>query len=829
MKKEVSAVLVILLCVLLCVFVNAQSDAYTWLKQQVYTGNLNTEQLSYALLALSNDNIATMIVNMLYGKSYNMQCFATDTASSEQACNAYDTAIAAFALSKAGKSITDILDWLKAHKHVVQVDAWYVQVITDNAKTCTLRYYDGGQLKEVALSITEQGIQLSNDNCVSVPDNFPFWLEIEQNCFDKEFVLQCDNTIKLIPAFKLANQLIAVSTVYGVGQAVSFKQDVYCIANANSDCDYVASALYYYLTHDSSVLPYLMLYASKAKEQGIFADAWLYFVTSQESFKQSMEKYKTILPGDKAYYALSDIYFDTCLAGLALSENADSTTDIQAYFEDYLGDNGINGDVIVTALALYVFWPSYGVACSVVGGQCKQECSSGEVQTQHYCSEGVCCKPTVCNPDWCKASCSDNEQQVQLFCESGVCCKPVTSNPSECDSAGGSCVSSCLDDEIQIDKQCDSGLVCCKKKSRATCDELHGHICGSNEECVVNNQIVSFITSIDSDRCCLGTCQERKESCDALGGVICSSGYCLNNQWLNAIEQYCCRRSYCADTATCSQLGGEICDSDEICKDGLMVATSDTQYCCVQGGKCVKRSCDGIGELCEPGEICDGTTVETAEGLCCVGECVGDCADMGGQICDEGYRCSTDFVEAADTSFCCLGECKKTNIALILIVLFGILAVSGLLFMLKHKYKPGKKRKQLPMQPSMQTQQARLMPQMRQPKLMRQAMQPIPQTMPQAMQIPQMRQTQMQPRVMQKAMQVKRQPLPQRPIMPSMPKMPKPSQIIEAKAKQLPKLEQQTKQNLIQVKKIEKKKEKKSKVSEIDKNIEKIKKYLSNL
>ena len=714
-KKGFSVLLIIFIFSLLIInlsYVNlsdAASDniqsSYTWIKQEVSNPTqLTTWQLSFSLMALSKESISNMLVNTLYSRSYQRQCFGSNP-STPSDCNIEYTAVASLALKASGKSITDSLNWLKQHKKPVEVDSWYIQALYSEAMTCVLRYYDNtNNLHEVSVSFDDDGVDTTGDTCIRKNDNFPFWLQVQKGCFNYSFVMQCDKSFSLMPAYQVDGKLFVPSVSYGSGLSVSFEQNIYCLADTQSNCDYLASLIYFYLTNDEDVLPYLMIYSEQ--NTNYFPEAWLYLTTKQDQYLDSINNYKTVLPRGQAYYTAQDskfgVYFDSALASFALMSNSQDTTDVKDYIKSRITQNGLQSQDAITdtAFNLYVFWQDYTTAkdCSQVGS-CKSSCSSGEVRVNYHCSSGICCKPVVCEDvGACKSSCSPNEKKVDYSCAEGVCCKPVEADLSECDSVDGACASSCLSSEIQIDKNCTSGLVCCKKKSKATCSELSGNVCNNDQKCVKDGNMISFTQTKDSNFCCQGECKSKYGKCTDLGGIICSSGFCLNNKWLNAGDtDKCCKQNFCSTQQSCSSLGGQVCDNDETCVQGLSIEASDGQ-CCVQGGKCVPRTCSSQGgEVCSSDESCSGSTVETAEGLCCLESCVKDCTDMGGQICDTGYKCSTGFVDSADSSFCCQGECKKTNFALIIVPL--VIIILGFLifmFMKKGKFKGGPKKKVSP-------------------------------------------------------------------------------------------------------------------------------------
>ena len=154
-------------------------------------------------------------------------------------------------------------------------------------------------------------------------------------------------------------------------------------------------------------------------------------------------------------------------------------------------------------------------------------------------------------------------------------------------------------DECNADSECDDGDDCTEDRCS-----------GSPKKCS-NSTITACISG---DGCC-------PSSCDYWGDDDCA-----------------------APLETCSEQGGEICRSDEICQQSFIDASDST--------RCCPSACEE-----EPEELCDGVTCDPNK-KCVDGGCVlKSCSEMGGRICPTDKMCSRITAFAAGTTQCCLGNC----------------------------------------------------------------------------------------------------------------------------------------------------------------------------
>jgi len=167
----------------------------------------------------------------------------------------------------------------------------------------------------------------------------------------------------------------------------------------------------------------------------------------------------------------------------------------------------------------------------------------------------------------------------------------------------------------------------------------------------------------------------------------------------------CGLRKCCGEKAaqqTCTSEGYQCCDK---CAYGHQTNFDST---CFAGKQCcsqceTEQSCSDLGgSICDTGETCSVTPQRTPDGDCCTGTCAEaekTCADLDGVVCDTG-SCTGRFEYGSDGRCCVGGECKKTNLTWLIVVL-SVAVVGVVIFFLQKKgiIKFGKKEGKKPSVP----------------------------------------------------------------------------------------------------------------------------------
>ncbi|UZE93981.1 MAG: hypothetical protein IB618_00175 [Candidatus Pacearchaeota archaeon] len=702
-KKRGFALLfiVFILILFLCSFlISAQQEqekiqikrAYLWLKNKAIGRwqNLNIEQHVFSLLVLRDEmSLAQTKASKikLIDKSFeNETCWPSPN------CKTKDTALAKLALDAIGEDTEKANEWLLNKTAMPTGIDWYLQLTTNNVPARCLLFYDN---TDYEISIDKEDKLGGNPgSCFTIAENY--WLSLSPECSDKIFNVSCNESVIANFLFKKENDWYVPGLYEEAGPQglLSIGLNSSCITTLGS-CDYEASLWTAYafmkqgkINTAKTFMPYLVINYDENLQY--MPQPFLYEITKKQSFISeliALQRADGLWLGQGS----SNKYYDTALVVLMTQAMAG---DIEKTKETLLEEQKQDGswecsgsacdNVRDTALILLGVWPTLELLseCEQYGYSCVINCSNSGGISQPYACFG------------------DRE-----------CCDIAQS----CEDKYGSCKSSCSDNETEVPYICEPGLKCCKPYDKSMCiNEIGGQICGSGQKCLDNlGNIIPFIVSADTPYCCKGVCTTASDTCFDLGGEICDPSQgksCPSDRWIVASDtNYCCESGFCTGSQTCAVMGGEICASDEDCKDGTLVEAANTggqQTCCIQGGKCIPKTCPGVS--CEAGQICSGTMYETSEATrCCVdGSCLSSCSSLGGTACNASLACDGTIVEASDTSRCCLGKCKKPSVFpwLTTLIIFLVLGLGVLIFLSikkRKKAKPAKPKLEFPgMMPS---------------------------------------------------------------------------------------------------------------------------------
>lgn len=695
-QKELLSLFIIAVAVLiicsLCSFVLAQQQsetlqikkAYTWLQGKAIGKwqNLNMQQHVFSFLALkeklTQSQIDASIRSLLQKSQGNGTCWPST------GCNGFETALAKMALDSVNKDSSKATEWLL--NHTITPTAlggnWLLQITQpqENDLRCLIRY----DTTEISVEFNKKGIvsSLSSVDCFT---NATYWLQLNQGCFEKEFNISCNDSFMGNFLFEKPPQQGAQKEYYIVTETltaqplgvISLKLLTKCIQSTATDCNYEATlwTAYAFANHPDVArvfIPYLVMKASADENKKLLPQAILYKLTSQQNYADeiaTLQGTDGLIVAPNTFY---NKYHDTGLASMTGSTVNANITKMKEKLLQQQTKTGSNAgswecpgcdSVRDTAMILLGVWPNYEwrSPCEQEGYNCVVNCSA------------------------------INGTLVSLDCPEGFECCNATSS-FNCEMKYGTCKASCSAslNETQVSYSCPPGTgVCCKNYSISLCvEEIQGQICSSNQECIRQGQIVPFIYSSNSPRCCLGSCTTASESCYDLDGEYCDPNEgksCPGDRMLQAADTlYCCQQGYCVQgLQSCSQMYGMICNSDEECKDGTLVEAADTNgqaTCCIQGGICIPKTCNY--NKCTEEETCvGGTSYETSDAIkCCEGQCIKSCSSMGGTPCNASMNCKGTLQQAADVSRCCIGKCEAKGkfpwlTITIIIVIFGIMAL----------------------------------------------------------------------------------------------------------------------------------------------------------
>lgn len=618
-------------------------NAYTCLKDQINSSgceNLPVEQQAFSLLAVGECE------QELINASASDKCWP------ETSCTLKDTSQAILALKQADSDYnsTAAEEWLLSNTKVPENLDWFLEIETNDPSTCTI-YYEGEE-SGVKVNIAENKKLSSSNlgNCLTLAkDNY--LIEVSPSCYGTEIDVSCDKGFLTTLIFQMdgSTTLNVLDTVQesSAGGTTTEIINSLCFKNpVTNQCDYEgslwASEVLFYLDIDvSDFLPYLVAFSEDNED--LLPESFLYFLTGK--FKQELLNLQV---RNKYWISSGDEYYDTALALLPLQY--DSPTEKQNskdWLLDVQEESGCwdNGNLRNTAFILYSIWP--------------ESTTSTE--------ESVCGDGSITGNEECDGTKLGGESCISLGYDSGdLDCYSETSSFA-CTFDESDCV---VPETCDVDDDCPTGYLCslngeCYEDSSSDYECDIDDDCNTGEECLDNICVEKTLDCVDEGFSCMLA-------------IDCPTGKLLGGYECSGISKCCSeQKSY----GTCFSQNGEICKSDETCKNGNTVDADNLdsgEVCCLS--ECVESGSSGGDEY----------TCETNNGICRT-SCLSDE--------EESFSYSCQFGDA-----CCFTKTKKKStwfiwvlIALILIAVLGIVfreKIKDLIMKMKHKKKkspgPGK-------------------------------------------------------------------------------------------------------------------------------------------
>lgn len=488
---------------------------YLWLINQVdgkWT-TLDTESNALALLALSyDDRLASDGKNALLAKQNTKNpCWPSAS------CKAKDTALSVLALNNLGIPVEEETEWLQSREVPFKVSGitWLLQVDSPGAANCSVNYNS----KEYVLQINEDKTykwEGGAPSCLILTDK-NYWIKISSGCLDEVYSISCDATSTVSLPYRIGSG--ASSTLYIPAETLFTPADVLiktvCIREG-ATCNYESTMWTAYALQQAGeeytqLLPYL-IGGESTNNKHLIPDSLLFLLTGKEEHVVELLKQQN----RKGYW--SEIrgkgkYWDTALAVRSLFDYApENVTLARKWILDNQNSDGSFGTTRKmrdTSFVLNSLWPKAVAGgindCEDIYGYfCRTACEGGEEGVSISCALGVCCKPSglaSCNAleDCSKSECS-GEFVTDIFGRRGQC--EVTE--SVCDDSFDNDNDGLIDND---DPDC-----------TVTCFEIGGQECSFDEQCDVNTR-----RTLETDRCCTGTCEPSEITCASQGGEFCST------------------------------------------------------------------------------------------------------------------------------------------------------------------------------------------------------------------------------------------------------------------------------------------------------------------
>jgi len=440
--------------------------------------SLTLQETALTILASPENILDSCVTNLL------------SRASSEHFGSVRDTALAILALDHAGIDTTTYENWLLTQERNPTDLQWYLQQDSNGATECSISY--GSETN--ALTYSESKKVSGNAGSCLTRANSNYWLEVDPDCYETTFTMQCDK--EFIASFLYKNK--DSGTIYVIEETheapaygnVELTLKSKCFGDSGS-CNYEATAwatLALQTTgHETDLyIPYLMALADTNKRY--LPDAFIYLVTDYEDYANALLESQSVGNYWQAEQSPYGRYYDTALALLSLGRTTSSERITNAR-NQLLFSQGSNGcwanSARDTAIVLWALEGRAGKStgnggsvtlCSSANFYCiaDSQCPETEKKENYYCSglSTVCCENEhlqACSEmqgTTCPSGqvCSGN---VKKASDAPACCLGTCGDPNtktECELAGSACRSACSSQQEQVSLICNQGQICCKTK-----------------------------------------------------------------------------------------------------------------------------------------------------------------------------------------------------------------------------------------------------------------------------------------------------------------------------------------------------------------------------
>ena len=466
--------------------VDAVAKGYSCLQNLVKDKTtLSLQEATFAMLALGSSGNKNL-EDVLDAQKDSKGCWP------KAACKLKETAQAALAYNRIGKSTSDVEKWIYL-KNITSTDLkWYLEIDIPDVVTsnCTIKY--GSETKSFKVLNTME-VRGTFGSCFSTENQY--MLRINSNCLDSEFEISCDqNFVTTILYQKTTGGTTFIPAEIHSATSLgttSEKVNAKCF-KLDKGCDYEGTlwAALFLLKAGKSVLEYVPYLAALSEDNTkYFPSAFIYLLTGGDysgiTQAQKQAKYW------EASGSTSLRYYDTSLGMLALSgTSAQELDNAKTYLLSVQSKEGCwnSNNIRDTAFVLYSGWPK-----AVAGGggtspitcdsphACEKatDCTSasGEILYDFECPNAgqMCCSVSVAKQS-CTAKGGILCAELGKVCDGptelasdGTCCKTSCKTPEviaeTCTAADGICKETCADNEDQSAESCGAtGNVCCIAK-----------------------------------------------------------------------------------------------------------------------------------------------------------------------------------------------------------------------------------------------------------------------------------------------------------------------------------------------------------------------------
>jgi len=492
---------------------------------------LTTQEIALTILA-TPDNIFNDCVNELI-----------DRKSSDHWGNIRDTALAILALKHAGQNTTSSEEWLLLQTKTPTDLVWYLQEDSNEETECHIGY----DAKDFTINIgTDKKIDSDAGSCLTRAQT-NFWLQINNNCYDETFQIECNKDFIANLIYRNKNS----PTIYvleGTQSAPSFDSIELTMKSkcfGESSCDYedTAWATIALMKTNHNVeefIPYII--AMSETNERYLPKAFVYALTNYEDYATELIESQKLGNYWEAKLSAYNRYYDTSLALLVLGgSTAEQVSKAKAWMFFSQGSNGCwKNSITETAIALWAIEGRAGriatngtnvtVITTIINGTNITTITNGTTITTIINGTNIT-TTNITNITNGTGGTGGTGSSTPYCTQSNYFCIPSTECPSSQD--------------IGNNYFCPSlSSTCCMTENLQTCSELGGKQCQSSEVCTGNSRKTS-----DTNTCCTGSCKERPEENECESNFYTCMDTC--SEFQESVSTYACNQNQvCCKTKT---------------------------------------------------------------------------------------------------------------------------------------------------------------------------------------------------------------------------------------------------------------------------------------
>lgn len=267
MKKGVVLFMLALIFLTIISSALAQEEikkAYDWLGTKVRTRPLWDERTVrehvFALLALScNASYKDAGNGSLFAKAWrdpgtpaalSRMCWGEKRATIEAHCLVTETALAKLVADRLGLFNTSSASrWLLNHSIIYRDPDWFVEIDITRGQNASCAIFYNNRVVNFSIAPDKKLFNLSADPCFSIDAAEPWWLRLDEECYEKSFKIKCivsdASEYRITLRYrKLPDPtwyISARSDLIKSGSVFEFSIQSFCLANPGSTvCDYEA-------------------------------------------------------------------------------------------------------------------------------------------------------------------------------------------------------------------------------------------------------------------------------------------------------------------------------------------------------------------------------------------------------------------------------------------------------------------------------------------------------------------------------------------------------------------------------------------------------------